>query len=109
MATQRAPKIKPSLRARKTTYLPESAALWASFRHLRKSAGYSQEAFGERLKRNQSYVSAAENGIIRLDAIQIMEWAAAAGCTMGTWLEVFEGLLRAQRAVDKRTKAGNKR
>ena len=93
-------KEKAALRS-KSLYRPENEAVWASFRQLRKAAQFSQEEFGQRLGRNQSYVSAAETGVIRLDALQIREWCQAAGTDMRTWLAVLEAQLAAVAVVEE--------
>lgn len=89
----------------KSLYRPENEAVWASFRQLRVSSKQSQEEFGAKLGRNQSFVSAVETGVIRLDALQIRDWCKAAGVTMETWVKVLDALLAAQAALrdgDKR-------
>lgn len=109
MANRTAKSAQATDRARKSLYRPENEAVWASFRQLRKAARLSQAEFGQRLGRNQSYVSAAETGVIRLDALQIREWCQAAGTDMRTWLAVLEAQLAAQRAVDEGRGVGDKR
>ena len=99
MATRSAKSAKTVGRIQKSLYRPENEAVWASFRQLRKSASLSQEEFGQRLGRNQSYVSAAETGVIRLDALQIRSWCEAAGTDMRTWIAVLEAQLTAVAAV----------
>lgn len=66
-----------------------------SFRQIRLATGVSQQEFGRRLGRNQSFVSAVETGAIRLDALQIRDWCAAADVGMSFWLQLFEALLDA--------------
>ncbi|MDF3983671.1 helix-turn-helix transcriptional regulator [Luteibacter sp. PPL201] len=80
-------------RAQKSLYRPENKSLSASFRQIRVASGLSQHEFGRRLGRNQSFVSAVETGAIRLDALQIRDWCAAAGVGMAAWLTLFESLL----------------
>jgi len=99
MATRSAKSAKTVGRIQKSLYRPENEAVWASFRQLRKSASLSQEEFGQRLGRNQSYVSAAETGVIRLDALQIRSWCEAAGTDMRTWIAVLEAQMTAVAAV----------
>lgn len=89
-----------SRRGRKSLYRPENKAVWASFRQLRLAAKLSQEDFGNRLGRNQSFVSAVETGVVRLDALQIRDWCQAAGVTMEVWLRVFESTLLMHAALE---------
>jgi DNA-binding XRE family transcriptional regulator len=88
-----------SAQRRKSLYRPENAALLASFRELRVAAKLSQQDFADRLGSNQSFVSAVEQGVVRLDAVQIRDWCAAAGASMQAWLKVFEALLEAREAL----------
>ena len=99
MATRSAKSAQTAGRAKKSLYRPENEAVWASFRQLRKAAKLSQGEFGQRLGRNQSYVSAAETGVIRLDALQIRSWCEVAGTDMRTWIAVLEAQLAAVAAV----------
>lgn len=101
MAIQSAKSAKTAGRVKKSLYRPENEAVWASFRQLRKAAKLSQVEFGQRLGRNQSYVSAAETGVIRLDALQIREWCQAAGTDMRTWLAVLDAQLAVVAAVQE--------
>jgi transcriptional regulator with XRE-family HTH domain len=99
MATRSAKSAQTAGRAKKSLYRPENEAVWASFRQMRKAAKLSQGEFGQRLGRNQSYVSAAETGVIRLDALQIRSWCEVAGTDMRTWIAVLEAQLAAVTAV----------
>lgn len=107
--TANRPPGKPAPRRKKSLYRPENEAVWASFRALRVAAKMTQEQFGERLGRNQSFVSAAEKGVIRLDTLQIRDWCEAAGVTMQSWLAVLEAQLQAQRAVTEGRNVKKKR
>lgn len=90
---------KASAQRRKSLYRPENAALLASFRELRVAAKLSQQAFADRLGSNQSFVSAVEQGVVRLDVLQVRDWCQAAGVSMQAWLKVFEAMLEAHAAL----------
>jgi transcriptional regulator with XRE-family HTH domain len=51
----------------------------ARLRAARKDAGYSQGGFGERIGKEQSFVSKVETCQRRLDVIEAARWCAALG------------------------------
>jgi len=93
------PKRQAPATRQKSLYRPENAALLASFRELRVAAKLSQQEFADRLGANQSFVSAVEKGVVRMDALQIRDWCEAAGVSMEAWLKVFGALLEAREAL----------
>ena len=59
----------------KTIYSKAYKKLLARLQKARKEAGYKQREVAEKLKCSQSYVSKSENGQLRLDVVQLNEFA----------------------------------
>lgn len=78
MARPRKTKAQP---AAKSQSRPENAAVLATLRTVREAAELLQAELAGQLGRSQSYVSSAERGVIRLDAVQLADWAQACGTT----------------------------
>lgn len=55
--------------AHKSVHRPDNQAVLDSLRELREDADLLQSELAERLGRPQSFVSSAERGVIRLDAL----------------------------------------
>lgn len=82
------PKAPP---APKSLHRPEYAAVLKVLLELREEADLLQSELGKKLGRSQSYVSMAERGAIRLDALQLRDWCAACGTTLAAFVETLEG------------------
>ncbi|ULU23170.1 helix-turn-helix domain-containing protein [Dyella terrae] len=81
------PKAPP---APKSLHRPEYAAVLKTLVDLRGEAGLLQAELGRKLGRSQSYVSMAERGIIRLDALQLHDWSSACGSTLTAFAKRLE-------------------
>ncbi|SFW27885.1 helix-turn-helix domain-containing protein [Luteibacter sp. UNCMF366Tsu5.1] len=79
---------KPS--AQKSQSRPENQAVLDALRAVREEADLLQSELAARLGRSQSYVSSAERGVIRLDAVQLADWAKACGSTLTKLAQVIE-------------------
>jgi len=89
MATARKSRPKtPS--APKSLHRPEYAAVLQTLVETRESADLLQAELGKRLRRSQSYVSMAERGNIRLDALQLHDWCAACGSSLSEFAKMLE-------------------
>ena len=84
---------KPRLKAPaapKSLHRPEYKAVLETLQQLREDADLLQAELGKKLGRSQSYVSMAERGIIRLDALQLRDWCMACGATLATFVRNLE-------------------
>lgn len=80
--------------AHKSVNRPENQAVLDSLRELREAADLLQSELAERLGRPQSYISSAERGVIRLDALQLADWAEACGSTLTGLAQVIDAKWR---------------
>lgn len=87
------PRPKQSL-ARKSVNRPENQAVLDSLREIREAADLTQTELASLLVRSQSYVSSAEVGKIRLDALQLADWAEACGTTLTALAQAIDGKWR---------------
>ncbi|MEM6392786.1 MAG: helix-turn-helix transcriptional regulator [Planctomycetota bacterium] len=62
-------------------------------RELRESAGLSQRALGERLKKPQSWVYNCETANRRVDLVEFIQWAEACGVEPEAAVCQFRGLM----------------
>lgn len=62
---------------RKTLHRPENLALIELLRELRLAADLRQAELAERLGANQNFISNVEQGIRRLDLVELRDYAAA--------------------------------
>jgi transcriptional regulator with XRE-family HTH domain len=67
----------PGAPVAKSLYRTENIELAALLRELREATGLVQTEFGERMGRNQTYVSNVELGIRRLDLVELRDYCAA--------------------------------
>ena len=81
------PKAPP---APKSLHRPEYAAVLDALRELREEADLLQVDLGKKIRRSQSYVSMAERGAIRLDALQLRDWCSACGTTLSAFVARLE-------------------
>lgn len=89
MATTKKPRPKaPS--APKSLHRPEYAAVLQALIDMREGADLLQAELGRKLKRSQSYVSMAERGNIRLDALQLHDWCLACGSSLKEFAQALE-------------------
>ena len=110
--------------AEKSIYKDEYKAALQVLRTLRQEAaereggGLTQAEFAKRIGRTQTFVSAAERGTTRLDAVQLQAWVYACGATLEEWGrrmdEALKPYLRQQQprpkaATKPKTKAKPKR
>lgn len=84
------PKAPP---APKSQHRPEYKAVLATLLEMREEADLLQSELGKKLGRSQSYVSMAERGAIRLDALQLRDWCHACGTTLAAYVEKLEHCL----------------
>jgi transcriptional regulator with XRE-family HTH domain len=81
------PKAPP---APKSLHRPEYAAVLETLQELREDADLLQSELGKKLRRTQSYVSMAERGAIRLDALQLHDWCVACDSSLATFVKKLE-------------------
>jgi transcriptional regulator with XRE-family HTH domain len=62
---------------------------------VRKEAGFSQRQLAARLKRYQNYVSKVETGERRIDPVECVAWARAAGIDPKRFFDRFLRALKA--------------
>ncbi len=79
-----------ALPAPKSLHRPEYTAVLDGLRALREEADLLQVELGKKLRRSQSYVSMAERGAIRLDALQLRDWCNACGTTLSVFVATLE-------------------
>lgn len=72
---------------KKTIYTREYKQLVAKLAKARQDAGYDQIKTAKLLKRSQSYISKVETGQLRLDAIQLKEFAKLYGKPIAFFLK----------------------
>lgn len=87
------PRPQPSL-ARKSVNRPENQAVLDALREVREGADLLQSDLAVLLDRSQSYVSSAELGKIRLDALQLADWAEACGSTLSALAQSIDAKWR---------------
>lgn len=63
-------------------YDPRYAELRKRLREARLAAGLTQVEAGERLGRNQQHINRCEAGDRRIDAIELLDFAAIYGCEL---------------------------
>lgn len=103
---------------RKSLHRPENLILIELLRELRMQEDLRQSELADRLGVNQNFVSNVEQGIRRLDVVELRDYAAALGSNFSNvtamWEERLEGGLgerrrkrvaRPQKAAKPRTKA----
>lgn len=81
------PKAPP---APKSLHRPEYKAVLATLLEIREDADLLQAELGKKLGRSQSYVSMAERGAIRLDALQLRDWCIACGTSLAAYVEKLD-------------------
>lgn len=81
------PKAPP---APKSQHRPENKAVLDTLRDFRERADLLQSELATRLGRSQSYVSMGERGAIRLDAVQLADWAQACGSSLSALATAIE-------------------
>lgn len=69
----------PRTTAKKSHARPEYAAVGETLRAFRLEAELTQMDLAALLGRSQNYVSQAETGQKRLDALQLLDWSRACG------------------------------
>lgn len=82
---------------RKTLHRPENLALIQLLRELRMQSGLRQAELGERLSVAQNFVSNVEQGIRRLDIVELRDYAAALGLPFLEIASMWEGKLPSER------------
>lgn len=89
----------------KSHYRPEYQAALETFRTLRERTGKNQTEFAILLGRSQTFVSAAERGAVRLDALQIADWVLTCKASMEEWGRMMDQALRPARPTRRRRAA----
>lgn len=74
----------------KSLYRTENLELAALLRQLREDAGLVQTTLGERLGRNQTYVSNVELGIRRLDLVELRDYCAGLRIDLRDLIDTWE-------------------
>lgn len=74
----------------KSLYRTENLELAALLRELREGTGLVQTALGERMGRNQTYVSNVELGIRRLDVVELRDYCAALEIDLSDFIDRWE-------------------
>jgi transcriptional regulator with XRE-family HTH domain len=83
MSTKRTLPRKPAREyAPRSINRPEYEVVRGLLLEIRVDARLTQIALGVALKRNQTYVSSVERGIVRTDALQLLDWCRACGITL---------------------------
>jgi transcriptional regulator with XRE-family HTH domain len=77
----------------KTLYRIENLVLAALLRQLREDAGLVQTALGERLGRNQTYISNVELAIRRLDLVELRDYCSGLGTSLRDVITLWEAQL----------------
>lgn len=77
----------------KSIYRPEMQTVIGLLRDMREATGLNQTAFAAKLGRSQTYVSQAERGAVRLDALQLRDWCRACGTDLVAWAQAMESAL----------------
>jgi transcriptional regulator with XRE-family HTH domain len=86
----------------KSIYRPEILVVVGLLRGMREATGLNQTAFASKLGRSQAYVSQAERGAVRLDALQLRDWCLACKSDLVTFAQQIEDALVGQPATRKR-------
>lgn len=74
----------------KSLYRTENLELAALLRQMREDAGMIQTALGERIGRNQAYVSNVELGIRRLDLVELRDYCVGLNVSLKKLIEQWE-------------------
>lgn len=86
----------------KSIYRPEILVVVGLLRGMREATGLNQTAFAAKLGRSQAYVSQAERGAVRLDALQLRDWCLACKTDLVTFAQQIEAALSSQAGSRKR-------
>lgn len=86
----------------KSIYRPEIQVVIGLLREMREATGLNQTAFAAKLGRSQTYVSQAERGAVRLDALQLRDWCLACDTDLVTLAQQIEHALGGPSPVRKR-------
>jgi transcriptional regulator with XRE-family HTH domain len=100
MATSKAKPARPP----KSVFRPEIQPLLNLLREAREATGMNQTAFAAKLGRSQTYVSSAERGAVRLDALQLRDWCHAAGTDLVSLAVALEKALGKSPTKGKKTR-----
>ena len=91
---------------RKSLHRPENLILIELLRDLRVRENLRQTELAERLGVNQNFVSNVEQGIRRLDVVELRDYAVALGSTFSALTSLWEVQLKeGQRKPRKRQRA----
>lgn len=82
---------------RKTLHRPENLALIQLLRELRMQSGLRQAELAEKLSVAQNFISNVEQGIRRLDIVELRDYAAALGLPFLEVAAQWEALLPSER------------
>jgi transcriptional regulator with XRE-family HTH domain len=83
----------------KSIHRPEYRLFCAVLRESREHAGLTQAVLAKRLKRPQTFVSAVERGLVRLDFLQMRDWCVRCRTSVADLANEFEAQLRALKKV----------
>ena len=86
----------------KSIYRPEILAVIGLLREMREATGLNQTAFATKLGRSQTYVSQAERGAVRLDALQLRDWCRACDTGLVSWAQRMEAALGDDKASPRK-------
>lgn len=82
---------------RKTLHRPENLVLIQLLRELRMQSGLRQSELAEKLSVAQNFVSNVEQGIRRLDLVELRDYAAALGLSFLEVASMWEEKLPSER------------
>jgi transcriptional regulator with XRE-family HTH domain len=77
----------------KSLYRAENMELAALLRELREDKKWVQTDLGDRLGRNQTFVSNVELGIRRLDLVELRDYCAGLGVPLLKFVQLWESRL----------------
>lgn len=93
---------------RKSINRPEFKIVVRLLRGVRESAGLTQIDLAARLKRTQTFVSAAERGMRRLDALQLHDWCLACNSNLVSLAKAIDEAIERSRASHKSSRSRQK-
>lgn len=93
---------------RKSINRPEFKIVVRLLRGVRESAGLTQIDLAARLKHTQTFVSAAERGMRRLDALQLHDWCLACGSNLVTLAKAIDEAIARSSVAPKSSRSRRK-
>lgn len=91
-------------RVSKSIYKVEYPIFLELLKEIRGFSGLTQSQLASRAGLSQPYISAVENGGLRLDTLQLRSWLHACGTDLGTFGAELETRLKAATKATSKTK-----